>query len=79
MESVHAAVNITNEERSTVFIGGFPFEISQATFRETVITTEQSVLPVLALMPLSHLNHNFSALFLLCRSLSALSRGEDIW
>lgn len=78
MESVHAAVNITNEERGSVFVGGFPFEITHSSnfFGETVIT-EQSVLGALALMPLSCLNHNFSALF--CLSLSALSGDEDIW
>lgn len=64
VESVHAAVNITDEERVQFLLVDFRLKsLIQATFGETVITTEQSVLRALALMPLSHLNHNFSAMF----------------
>lgn len=45
----------------------------QATFGETVITNEQSVLGVLALMPLNHPNHNFSAVFYFSLQVSAPS------
>lgn len=44
-----------------------------ATFGETVITNEQSVLGVLALMPLNHLNHNFTAVFYFSLQVSAPS------
>lgn len=62
VESVHTAVNITNE----VFLVHFHLKSSiRATFGEMVITTEESVVvfSVLALMPLSHLNHNHSVIF----------------
>lgn len=62
VESVHAAVNITNEEIVQFLLVDFRLKsLIQATFGETVKKSEQSVLRALGLLPLSHLNHNFSA------------------
>ncbi len=81
VESVHAAVTIKNEKRVQFLLVDFRLKsLIQATFRETVITTEQSVLRALTLMPLTSPQSQLQCRVLpFSASLSALSRKEDIW
>lgn len=61
VESAHSAVNITTEER-VQFCWQIPvWNHSFKQLSERLIINEQSALGAPALMPLSHLDHNFSA------------------